>query len=250
MPERHFPVRPDLTQLKHQAKDLLRAMRQSDPSAKLSGAQHALARSYGIPSWPRLDREIYPPELGCHADESLALHGTPLAGTALLHLCVDNDEIESARWLIERGADPNVRAEIDSEGFGGHTPLFGCVVSQPYRVRLRRNDAFARLLLDHGADPNVSASLRKRLRFVEDESMHEYRDVTPLAWGRRFHDQSWVNQLVMRLLTSLGAPLAPPRARASTRRFTGVKYLMGLAPEQPDRGDREACRQHQKADRA
>lgn len=144
--------------------------------------------------------EIYPPELGCHADHSLALHGTPLAGTTLLHLCVDNDEIEMARWLIERGADVNARAEVDADGFGGHTALFGCVVSQPYRVGLRRDDGFARLLLDHGADPQVRASLRKRLRFVSDESMHEYRDVTPLAWGERFHDQDWVSRPVMRLL--------------------------------------------------
>lgn len=149
-------------------------------------------------------QEIYPPELGCHADFSLALHGTPLAGTTLLHLCVDNDEIDIARWLIERGADPNVKAEIDADGFGGHTPLFGCVVSQPYRVSLRRDDAFARLLLDHGADPNVRASLRKRLRFVADESMHEYSDVTPLAWGRRFHDQAWVSKPVMRLIAERG----------------------------------------------
>ena len=75
-------------------------------------------------------REIYPPALGCHADESLALHATPLAGTTLLHLCVDFDEIEIARWLLDRGADPNARAEVDADGFGGHTPLFGCVVSQ------------------------------------------------------------------------------------------------------------------------
>ena len=33
MPSRHFPVRPDLDQLKHQAKDLLRAFRRSDPQA-------------------------------------------------------------------------------------------------------------------------------------------------------------------------------------------------------------------------
>ena len=59
---------------------------------------------------------------------------------------------------------------------------------------------FARLLLDHGADPNVRASLRKRLRFVEDESMHEYRDVTPLAWGERFHDQAWVSRPAMALI--------------------------------------------------
>ncbi len=147
--------------------------------------------------------EIYPPELGCHADHSLALHGAPLAGTTLLHLCVDNDEIEIAGWLLEHGADANAKAEIDADGFGGHTPLFGCVVSQPYRVGLRTDDAFARLLLDHGADPNAHASLRKRLRFVADESMHEYREVTPLTWGERFHDQDWVSRPVMRLIAVL-----------------------------------------------
>ena len=52
-------------------------------------------------------QDIYPLELGCHADESLALHGTPLAGTSLLHLCVDFDEFEIARWLVEHGADVN-----------------------------------------------------------------------------------------------------------------------------------------------
>ncbi len=149
-------------------------------------------------------KEIYPPELGCHADESLALHGTPLNGTTLLHLCVDNDEIEIARWLLERGAVANVKAEVDAEGFGGHTPLFGCVVSQPYRVGLRTDDAFARLLLDHGADPNVPASLRKRLRFVADESMHEYRGVTALAWGKQFREQSWVSKPAMRLIAERG----------------------------------------------
>lgn len=166
-------------------------------------AEH-LRHDPGLLTRTFLHREIYPPEVGCHADQSLALHGTPLAGTTLLHLCVDNDEIEIARWLIERGMDVNVKAEIDADGFGGHTALFGCVVSQPYRVGLRKDDAFARLLLDHGADPNVRASLRKRLRFVEDETMHEYRDVTPLGWGERFHDQDWVSKSVMRLIVERG----------------------------------------------
>jgi hypothetical protein len=148
--------------------------------------------------------EIYPPDLGCHADETLALHGTPLAGTTLLHLCVDNDELEMARWLLEHGADPNARAAIDADGFGGHTALFGCVVSQPSRSRRRTDDALARLLLNRGADPGARASLRKRLRFVDDESMHEYRAVTPLAWGQRFHDQTWVNPAVVTLLAALG----------------------------------------------
>lgn len=148
--------------------------------------------------------EIYPPALGCDEDESLALGGTPVAGGTLLHLCVDFDEIQIARWLIERGADVNVKAAVDADGMGGHTPLFGCVVSQPYRVGLRQDDAFARLLLDHGADVNARASLRKRLRFVVDETMHEYREVTPLSWGSRFHDRAWVSEPVMRLIAERG----------------------------------------------
>jgi len=142
---------------------------------------------------------IYPPELGCHTDESLALHATPLAGATLMHLSVDYDEMEIARWLIDREAKVNVKADVDSVGFGEHTPLFGCVVSQPFRVGRRTDEAFASLLLDHGADPNIRASLRKQLRFVEDESMHEYHDVTPHKWGQQFHDQSWVNRSAMRL---------------------------------------------------
>jgi hypothetical protein len=145
-------------------------------------------------------KELYPPELGCHADESLALHGTPLGGGTLLHLCVDNDEIELARWLLEHGADVNARAAVDADGFGGYTALYGCVVSQPWRCGRQRDPALARLLLQHGADPNIRASLRKRLRFVEDESMHEYCDVTPLEWGERFHDQAWVSRPAMALI--------------------------------------------------
>jgi hypothetical protein len=152
-------------------------------------------------------QEIYPPELGCHADESLALCGTPLAGATLLHLCVDNDEIEIARWLIDHGTDVDAKADSDTDGFGGHTALFGCVVSQPYRCSRQQDGAFARLLLDHGANPNARASLRKRLRFVKDESMHEYRDVTPLTWGERFHDQDWVNRTAMRLISERGGRL-------------------------------------------
>ena len=71
-PIRELPVRPDLKQLKHQAKDMLRSIRSGDADAlaefarfhpradtdptkvKLSEAQFALARSYGAPSWPRL----------------------------------------------------------------------------------------------------------------------------------------------------------------------------------------------------
>ena len=74
--------------------------------------------------------EIYPPEFGCH-DEILATQGTPLAGTTLLHICVDYDELEIARWLLERGMSVDATADVDIQGFGGHTALFSAVVSQP-----------------------------------------------------------------------------------------------------------------------
>jgi hypothetical protein len=148
--------------------------------------------------------EIFPPELGCHADHSLALGGTPLAGATLLQLCVDGDEIELAKWLLQHGADVNGRAAVDADGFGGHTALFDCVVVQSCVTRLRQDDGFARLLLDAGADPNVRASLRKRLRFVKDETMHEYRDVTPIGWGEQFHGREWVNAAALKLIAERG----------------------------------------------
>jgi hypothetical protein len=172
--------------------DLLEAHLTRDP--------HLLTRTFS-------HEEIYPPELGCSADHTVALHGTPLAGTTLLHLCVDFDEIEIARWLIERGMNVNAKAEIDADGFGGHTALFGCVVSQPYRCGLPQDAAFARLLLDQGGDPSPRASLRKHVRFVRDDSMHEYLDVTPLSWGERFHDQDWVNRAVMQVIAERGGRL-------------------------------------------
>ena len=71
MPARRLPVRPDLDQLRHQAKDLLRGIHAGDPSpladlrefhpeqigpadAQLADAQLVLARSYEAASWPRL----------------------------------------------------------------------------------------------------------------------------------------------------------------------------------------------------
>lgn len=152
--------------------------------------------------------DIYPPELGCH-DEVLATHGTPLAGTTLLHMCADYDELEIARFLIERGADVNARAAVDGEGFGGHTALFATVVSQPnYRMnqgRKPQSAPFTELLLEHGADPNVRASLRKQLHpGYGPDTLHEYRDVTPLSWGQQFHNRMFVSEPAMRLIEEQG----------------------------------------------
>ncbi|MFN2399428.1 MAG: hypothetical protein ABR543_12440 [Gemmatimonadaceae bacterium] len=152
--------------------------------------------------------EIYPPELGCH-DEVLATHGTPLAGATLLHMCVDYDEMEIALWLLERGMNVDAKAALDADGFGGHTALFATVVSQPNFWMNHGGKPqvapFTELLLDRGADPNVRASLRKQLHpgYGED-TMHEYRDVTPFSWGERFHGRIFVSRPAMRLIAERG----------------------------------------------
>jgi hypothetical protein len=65
----YLPARPDLDQLRHQAKDLLHAAQRGDPEAVrrisavsdrviLSSAQLALAREYGFASWATLKLEV------------------------------------------------------------------------------------------------------------------------------------------------------------------------------------------------
>jgi hypothetical protein len=135
------------------------------------------------------EREIFPPELGIKPGDGL--HVTPVIGSTLLHLAVEYDEIAIAEWLIERGADVNAKAMIDSEGFGGHTPLFHTVVTLG-----APDDSMARLLLEHGADPNVRATIRKQLRDMGDptkEMMSEFQNVTPRGYANQFQEPRWVN---------------------------------------------------------
>ncbi len=64
-----LPARPDLDQLRHQAKDLLHAAQRGDPAATariravsgpvtLSAAQLAIAREHGFASWAKLKLEV------------------------------------------------------------------------------------------------------------------------------------------------------------------------------------------------
>jgi len=64
---------------------------------------------------------------------------------------------------------------------------------------------FAQLLLECGADPNARASLRKQLHpgYGEDV-LREYRDVTPLSWGARFHNKLFVSEPAMQLIEERG----------------------------------------------
>lgn len=123
-----------------------------------------------------------------------ACTGLPIDGTTLLHLAFDFHEAAVAAWLLARGADPNARASVDADGFGGHTPLFNAVVCGPWH-----HEEPTRRLLQSGASKDTRASLRKFLDWIEEPRWHEARDVTALQWARAFPDQSWTNRKALHL---------------------------------------------------
>jgi hypothetical protein len=153
--------------------------------------------------------DVYPLAPACVPDPYTA-QGTPVHGTTLLHLAAYFDEVEIAAWLIDRGMDPDARAAIDADGFGGYTALFSTVVSQRnfwvnYGKGQPDEARFTRLLLDRGADPNVRASLRHRLEAGHGGGpLREYRDVTPLGWGDQFTAKVFVSRESMRLIEARG----------------------------------------------
>ena len=135
MSERRLPVRPNLTQLKHQAKDLLRQFRSGDPTAveefrkyhpekissyeaKLADAQLVLARSYEASGWTRL-------VLACKLIDAIWL-----------------DDLETVRSIIQKNP------QLLHENAGIRNSNWGPPMS--YAANLGR-DAIIRMLHDHGA---------------------------------------------------------------------------------------------------
>lgn len=160
--------------------------------------QKSLERERGVLKRLFSDGEIYPAELGMKAGEGMT--ATPVEGGSLLHLAIEYDEMEAARWLLEQGADANIRAGADAEGFGGHTPLFHAVVCLG-----DRSDAKARLLLDCGAEPNRRATFRKQLRDMGDaekERMTIFQNVSPTEYARQYQEPAWVSEAALTALSA------------------------------------------------
>jgi ankyrin repeat protein len=121
-----LPDRASLEYLKKLAKDRLRELRRTDPEARLSAAQRAVARDHGFPSWRALKAEVDRRRdrtrtaffAACGAgdvgtlrdlldrDPGLARERNRDGATGL-HLAVRN--ADAVRVLLERGADPNAR---------------------------------------------------------------------------------------------------------------------------------------------
>ena len=114
-----------------------------------------------FPDWDRtLDRqEVVDEALSwaarnnqCASMEALVAHGanvnaSPFRGTPLLWACY-SDQVEAAGWLLDHGADPDLRHDFGGEGHGVQAVAMH-LAAQHDAVRCLR------LLLERGADPTI-----------------------------------------------------------------------------------------------
>ena len=166
MSDLHIPVRPDLDQLKHQAKDFLRDIQAGEAEAvenfreyhpeniapeeaKLADAQLALARRYGITSWPRLKQ-------ACDLIDAIW-----------------RDDIEAVRQLVTKF--PNL---IHENARGTVNCNWGPPMS--YAANLGRNEII-KMLVDLGAKDFEHALDRAVLQSKIDtaEMLHGYLGSPP-----------------------------------------------------------------------
>jgi hypothetical protein len=100
-----------------------------------------------------------------------------LKGVTLLHVAAEFGCAISARVLIEAGADVNARADIDSEGCNGHTPIFHTVNSIA-----NRSEPLMRMLLDTGARIDIRLDAMRWGHGYEWETI--FFDVTPVSFAQ------------------------------------------------------------------
>lgn len=168
MPGRQLPSRPDLEQLKRQAKEL-----QQSAGVPLHEAQTRLARQYGFASWNKLRQEVQARrddfyaalELGDAAAVAARLENEPSLATKpggprgwlpihyICHTELGDKEglAEIARRLIAVGADPN--AKFPWLHHGVRRPVLWGAARQSQSLPL------VNALLDAGADPNDGVTL-------------------------------------------------------------------------------------------
>jgi len=195
---RRLPDRPDLDHLRKEAKALLRAHREGDPSARqtlrhiarlanlpdselstaavsLQEAQHALARDYGFKHWPALKDEV-------------ASRAAPTRGDLLVRL-------RSARVRTRKMALRQYAMSIHPHwtlgtpfGWGlaqpastlpeGLEPLYERLTEDP-NWRIRREAVSALAAYAHLGDSRVDTALRRAL----SDSRHAVQHAAARALG-------------------------------------------------------------------
>ncbi len=116
---------------------------------------------------------------------SLLCAFTSCRGVSALHICAEFNAVRCARLLLESGADVNARADQDTDGLGGQTPLFHAVNSIFNYCR-----PLMELLVEAGADLDLRV---RSLLWGESMSWETVvHDVTPISYAqcglyRQFH---------------------------------------------------------------
>jgi len=133
---------------------------------------------------PVLLNDVVALKAAVQADSELLKHRTslrstftPLHGASLLHVAAEYGHLDTCRALIDLGAEVDARADLDSLGYNGHTPLFHTVNSSK-----NRSEPIMRLLLGAGADPSI------RLCGITWGQGFEWEttlfDVTPISYAQ------------------------------------------------------------------
>jgi ankyrin repeat protein len=269
-----LPARPNLDQLRQQAKDLLRAAQSGDTSAvgriravsdalTLTTARLAIAREYGYASWARLKTEVdtRTMDLGeqaarfCEASvrdwtgrAGRMLAATPEIAGYNFATAVILGDIDEVRKTLAR--DPGLVTRRDPRS--GWTPLHAVSGSRWHRLDPARADgltAVARMLLDAGADPRARVGQWTPLRcavagaanppitrlLLDRGAVPEDHDLYLACFGDDDHES-------LRLLLDHMPELAETAALAapiSTNDIEGVRLLLeaGADPRRPTTAD-------------
>jgi ankyrin repeat protein len=220
-----LPPRPNLEQLKKQAKAILKGHQASNPQIieqiqehhprwhkaseaaiqsahfTLSDAQLVIANEYGFETWSKLKNHVLLLQASPSTEETvkalreaaghgdldrlaglldahpdlLDARGGPGTRTAL-HSAVFGAQEGAVKFLLEHGADPNIRCEGDYA-----FPL--------HFAAEKRHFPIIRLLIEHGADPNGEG---------------DYHELGVLGWATAW-DYIQANREIVDYLTAHGA---------------------------------------------
>jgi ankyrin repeat protein len=117
-----------------------------------------------------------------------------LVGATLLHVAAEFGNVKAAQLLLAHGAQTNIRADVDSSGIGGQTPIFHAATQfGDFGLEMTQ------YLVDSGAELGVRAKLPGHY-----ERLEEFPECTPLGYAELF---AGTENRTVTFLRGIGAPV-------------------------------------------
>jgi ClpA/ClpB-like protein len=126
---RELPLHANIEHLRKQAKERLRELQKSDPQAKLTDAQHAIAQEYGFASWPKLRAHVESRDV--QLETALGVAPPPFRGGGGVRVTVGAND--PANYRFERFTPKAKQALFFSRYEAGQ---FGSITIEPEHVLL------------------------------------------------------------------------------------------------------------------